>query len=255
MGCGSSQLVHFDDQSGKVIVDGPIQFRWAMWRGPSGAMRQLYCIWVYSIGGKAVNKWMVAKTYMNVPDANNNLWIEQDAIWQSYCKRLALEFNSMSPPKQVRFLQPYIMTVSGRAFLVEDYVEGTFQKWTNNWEFHANTNNTPVAFSHWTLQKSIGFELVCDIQGWTDGSSFIFTDPQIHSALGGHMVGDLGREGMKAFIQVHKCNSLCTSFGLSNISDTKFTTKMPMLLQQVILSYGSLMEIATNGGTAPMAKL
>lgn len=243
MGGRSSRLAHFDEGQATVIDDGDIVFKWAFRKGPSGAMRQLYYIWVYSIGGKAVNKWMVAKTYMNVPDANNNLWIELDAIWQSYCKCLALEFNLMNPPKQVHFLQPYIMTVSGRAFLVEDLVKGTFQKWTNNGLFQANTNNTPVAFSHWTLQKSNGFELVCDIQGWTDGSSFIFTDPQIHSVPGFRMAGDLGKGGMKAFIQVHKCNSLCTSFGLSNITAIKFTTKMPKLLQQVTLSYDNLFDV------------
>mmetsp|Transcript_8459 Transcript_8459/g.35344 ORF Transcript_8459/g.35344 Transcript_8459/m.35344 type:complete len:212 (+) Transcript_8459:149-784(+) len=205
-------------------------------------MRTLYFIWVYSIGGKPINKWMVAKTYTKHSAIVNNHWIRQDATWQSYCKILAMKYNTLNPPKSVRFLQPYIMSYRGRAYLVEDMVEGPFQKWTNNTLYQSNRNLTPLAFSHWTLDQSSGYEIVCDIQGWSNRTSYVFTDPQIHSTEGNRMAGDIGESGMKAFIQMHTCNDVCKLLGLRDISSVTFTSHVPKLLTTLTLSYENLFE-------------
>ena len=45
--------------------------------------------------------------------------------------------------------------------------------------------------------------------------AFTEADPQIHSIEGkGFGIGNIGREGMEAFIKSHKCNRICKKLGL-----------------------------------------
>ena len=57
---------------------------------------------------------------------------------------------------------------------------------------------------------SKGRVLVCDIQG----VGCYFTDPQIHSVDGDAFgSGNCGQDGIVAFFESHKCNSLCRRLG------------------------------------------
>jgi hypothetical protein len=49
------------------------------------------------------------------------------------------------------------------------------------------------------------------------------TDPQIHSIDGkGYGIGNIGQEGMRAFMKSHKCNKICESLRLPPLEASLF---------------------------------
>ena len=90
--------------------------------------------------------------------------------------------------------------------------QGAFVKHNDNDGNIETTFELPQAFSHYTWAASSGQILVCDIQGVNN----IFTDPQIHSKDGFSFgAGNMGKEGIDAFLNTHKCNSICEHLNLS----------------------------------------
>lgn len=85
-------------------------------------------------------------------------------------------------------------------------------------------NNIPQAFSHFTYERSMGKQLVCDLQGvWNPEDGFMLTDPVVHYVcpMGKkHKNGatDKGLDGVKKFFATHKCNVLCEKMGLKSRS-------------------------------------
>ncbi|KAL3919188.1 MAG: hypothetical protein SGILL_003880 [Bacillariaceae sp.] len=91
-----------------------------------------------------------------------------------------------------------------------------------------------LAFSHFTYVHSGGKYMVVDLQGalQTDAEgrkTYLLTDPAIHHrshrTLGGtksRQYGrtDLGRKGMRAFFETHRCNCLCKLFGFEEKTST-----------------------------------
>ncbi|KAL7549164.1 hypothetical protein ACHAWF_012437, partial [Thalassiosira exigua] len=69
-----------------------------------------------------------------------------------------------------------------RYLAVEQYLDGKYEKWNNNGGFVNKSDclkcRVAQAFSHFTYEKSQHQEMVVDIQG----SGYVYTDPQIHSA-------------------------------------------------------------------------
>jgi len=152
-----------------------------------------------------------------------------DVIMQAKCSEFADEFNSRSPPKKVRFLQPCVIELIQRPhdrtggpplMLVEPFLDGKYLKHSNNWGFvDPADRNTPQAFSHFTYQHSRGSCIVVDIQGVND----IYTDPQIHSNQPTELPpvygqGDMACQGIGKFFESHKCNVICGFLGLPAIS-------------------------------------
>ena len=64
--------------------------------------------------------------------------------------------------------------------------------------------------------------LVCDIQG----VGCYYTDPQIHSVDGEAFgSGNCGLDGVRAFFESHRCNSLCRRMGQSLVCKSLLKTK------------------------------
>mmetsp|Transcript_55147 Transcript_55147/g.49645 ORF Transcript_55147/g.49645 Transcript_55147/m.49645 type:complete len:425 (-) Transcript_55147:190-1464(-) len=130
-------------------------------------------------------------------------------------------YNSYTPPKEVDFLEAYVLHLKQRegspVCHVEKYIEGTYKKYNNNvgW-VSEDERNTPHAFAHFTYEASKRKLLVCDIQGVGD----VYTDPQVHSSQNVKAFGrgNLGTKGFENFLRTHRCNPVCKYLKLENIN-------------------------------------
>jgi len=159
----------------------------------------------------------VAKSY-KTPEASSTYI--NDIEMQSVCEKYAEKYNKRGTPKKVKYLHAWLLerfTKTNRPLMCcEDVLPGKFGKFNNNDGYISEDDkNTPQAFSHFTYSISKSQLMVVDIQGSSDGASFIFTDPQIHTADGrGYGKGNMGAHGMHKFMGTHKCNSICVGLQL-----------------------------------------
>jgi hypothetical protein len=100
-----------------------------------------------------------------------------------------------------------------RTVMIENFLEGTFRKWSNNWMYVdpvvTDINEVMQAFSHYSWARSKGKLLICDLQGVVSGSDVTLTDPVIHSIGRKYGGSDMGIYGIVAFFRRHKCNRCC----------------------------------------------
>jgi hypothetical protein len=72
-----------------------------------------------------------------------------------------------------------------RTVMIENFLEGTFRKWSNNWMYVdpvvTDINEVMQVFSHYSWARSKGKLLICDLQGVVSDSDVTLTDPAIHS--------------------------------------------------------------------------
>eukprot|EP00656_Telonema_subtile_P019156 TRINITY_DN20435_c0_g1_i2.p1 TRINITY_DN20435_c0_g1~~TRINITY_DN20435_c0_g1_i2.p1 ORF type:complete len:481 (+),score=111.22 TRINITY_DN20435_c0_g1_i2:71-1513(+) len=155
-----------------------------------------------------------------------------EAITQVTCGLWADHFNSLPVPSPVSFLPVTVMELVDRPdkdlINVEPLMEGRFFKHNDNAGRVKSDRHTPQAFSHFSWEASNHSLLVCDIQGVQSAEGDLFTDPQIHSIDGvengnvsdgsGFGPGNFGYQGIKKFIETHKCNRLCKQLGLPSLS-------------------------------------
>jgi len=146
----------------------------------------------------------MAKRYMKQEDDTPEVY-RGDVVMQEVCKRLALQFNSWSPPppKMIDMLHVGLVRLTGRPdqpfFGYESFVTGEYRKWNTNggWRDESNFRHTPHAFSFATFRMTKGALMVVDVQGVGD----LYTDPQVHSCSGqGFGEGNLGARGMALFL-------------------------------------------------------
>mmetsp|Transcript_9902 Transcript_9902/g.13784 ORF Transcript_9902/g.13784 Transcript_9902/m.13784 type:complete len:415 (+) Transcript_9902:103-1347(+) len=135
-----------------------------------------------------------------------------DVATQQCAREYAKMYNRYNPPKTVKFVEAFVISLIDRPraplCAVEPFIDGTYKKHNNNWGFINNKHerNTPHAFSHFTYEASQHQLLICDIQGVAD----IYTDPQIHSIDGrGYGKGNMGTRGFRKFFSTHRCNAIC----------------------------------------------
>eukprot|EP00929_Paragymnodinium_shiwhaense_P010704 TRINITY_DN115580_c0_g1_i1.p1 TRINITY_DN115580_c0_g1~~TRINITY_DN115580_c0_g1_i1.p1 ORF type:complete len:411 (+),score=42.32 TRINITY_DN115580_c0_g1_i1:85-1317(+) len=115
--------------------------------------------------------------------------------------------------------------VKGEQFLLEQMINGTFQKFSSNSGWSCG-DDMMDAFSHWTWAETHSV-LVCDLQGVRGGDGeprfggghekyyYLITDPAIHSSDKRYGVSDLGFAGIEHFFFHHKCNHLCKALEIS----------------------------------------
>ena len=153
-----------------------------------------------------------------------------DVKFQTVCQFWAQAFNRCKPPKQISFLKPRVMTIyngrehaDGTTYFVEEFFEGTHQKFNNNGAFvrlgFFTSMITPQAFSLWTYKKSGGKLCILDLQGFALDDSYVFNDPAMVSdglELG---LTDMGPQCMHAFLQMHQMSTLDKFLGISGDAD------------------------------------
>jgi len=162
----------------------------------------------------------VAKISMDPRDIQNRDIYFRDVEMQTVAKYYASKFNEYKPPKNVDFVNAWLLRLEGREGQpmcgVERYIAGEYRKHNNNYGYvNDEERSTPQAFSHFTYECSNHKLLVCDIQGVSD----CYTDPQVHSAEGkGFGKGNMGLRGIEEFLRTHRCNAICRYLKLPSIN-------------------------------------
>ena len=110
----------------------------------------------------------------------------------------------------------------GELVLVEDYLDGKFEKWNSNSGWFGEENISIQAFCHWTYHYTDGKLLFCDAQGIRTKNEYILTDPCILSWKGGkYGSADCGKDYIITWFEKHKCNKFCQSKWITPIAQTK----------------------------------
>ena len=129
--------------------------------------------------------------------------------------------------------------------MVEDYLEGDFQKYISNsgWVKPrcVQEYQSMPAFAHWSWVHSKGSQMVCDLQGVLYPDKYVLTDPAILSVEGSYGSTDLALVGMGLFFSTHQCTDVCRSLGIVD--------KRPDLsqIQQFMNGqFGHLVKMATS---------
>eukprot|EP00929_Paragymnodinium_shiwhaense_P097102 TRINITY_DN58862_c0_g1_i1.p1 TRINITY_DN58862_c0_g1~~TRINITY_DN58862_c0_g1_i1.p1 ORF type:complete len:699 (+),score=125.04 TRINITY_DN58862_c0_g1_i1:77-2098(+) len=104
-----------------------------------------------------------------------------------------------------------------------DTSAGRFTKFNGN-NGYVNPRDPPgtelmQAFSHYSFIRSKGTCIVVDLQGVLDGTTFLLTDPQVHSRGKHFGRGDFGFEGFKLFFETHRCGRTCQALRLPGQMD------------------------------------
>ena len=124
----------------------------------------------------------------------------------------------------------------GMYYSIEDYITGSFVKWTNNAGFIDEDiySCTLDSFAHWTYEYSNEYLMVNDLQGMIiDKKEYLLTDPAIacpedHDRF---TASNLGIKGIQKCFQSHQCNHICKYLKLKRHkyqvkSDRGMTTAM-----------------------------
>jgi hypothetical protein len=163
--------------------------------------------------------------------------MDDDVKYQAVCQFWAEAFNRCKPPKQVSFLKPRAMTIDGDTYFVEEFFEGTHQKFNCNGAFvrlgFFKSMITPQAFSLWTLRKSGGKLCVMDLQGFALENSYVFNDPAMVSD-GLHLgLTDSGPQGLKAFLAMHQMSTLDEYLGISGHAGHLLSSRQTKVKKQM----------------------
>ncbi|XQJ31930.1 hypothetical protein NXY56_008055 [Leishmania guyanensis] len=143
-------------------------------------------------------------------------------------------------------------------FCMETKLAGPFTKYSGNMGEAYPTNEcrlslsaarertmifeTVEALSHYSLERSGGGLLVCDMQGVKND----LTDLEVHTYDGqGLGVGNLGARGIQKFAVGHRCTSVCRSLGLQKLYNQQRTvTESVRMTNRFVVIFERSKEIA-----------
>ena len=175
---------------------------------------------------------------------------------QEKAAELAQGFNAFSRTNYpIRFTKVSVFQVTsqsdpnatpklGESVTVEDYIEGDFVTWCNNYGSISPESKSLPAFMHWSWVHTRGELMVADLQGVWKQDSFVLTDPVIMSLNNSYGQTDTGAEGMVMFFYKHQCNSFCQHLPKPATSD--FVSYIPRYQLATCLSNLQQLQGATT---------
>lgn len=194
---------------------------------------------------------------------DNYSWVQGD--WDTAvntykkAKELADRFNSECNTNfPIYMVDYYIGQVTSRSIegrpklnewvMVEDYLEGDFQKFISNsgWVKPqcATVYKSMPAFAHWSWVHTGGSMMVSDLQGVRYDDQpyrYVLTDPVILSVEGSYGSTDLSLVGMGLFFLSHQCTDMCASLGI-----VSKRPDMSLINQFLKGEFGHLVQMATS---------
>ncbi len=170
----------------------------------------------------------VVKEYKDAYAWAQGDWDTAVSIYEK-TKELARKFNTASGACPIRIVdynvQEVISTTDdstpklGEFVLVEDYLEGDFQKFISNagWvKPQCMTTYTLMpTFAHWTWVHTGGQLMVADLQGVRYDDKYVLTDPCILSVDRNYGATDLALIGVALFFLTHQCTVSCRSLDIA----------------------------------------
>ena len=145
---------------------------------------------------------------------------------QDECKKLAEKFNSrhndILHSKTIKFVDVICMTVNvNECVLVEDYISGKFEKFSDNCGYISSKDDLMAAFMHWSWVHTKGEMMIADLQGVRNDQTYQLTDPAMLSNTTGGKYGctDTGVKGIAMFFLNHTCNQFCKGLNKPTIED------------------------------------
>lgn len=139
---------------------------------------------------------------------------------QVISKFLAEKFKSVCELK-LKFLSVNLLRINstGGFYSCEEFVDGSFTKWTNNSGIVNEEDYSVVlnAFSHWSYQATDKYLIVTDLQGFkTGGDEYVLTDPAITCVQEPLRFSstNLAVKGVEKFFRSHQCNRICRELRL-----------------------------------------
>jgi len=186
---------------------------------------------------------IVAKKFRKGHPTEETFW-RDDLKASEAADKYAREFNrQVRSNKPVRFIKPICDRCTnsfgagsefkpGESVLIEPFLGWNYEKFNSNLgDINRNCGVSMEALSHFSYHMSNGQELLCDLQGVKSDEEYVLTDPVICSLKLKYGITDLGKKGIVAFFQNHKCTSLCSPSwrrpdvqGLAHIPPVRGTT-------------------------------
>ena len=113
--------------------------------------------------------------------------------------------------ERVYFTRVLVAKYAKKYYMLEAFIEGKIEKYTNNFTFVNEKVPLMSALSHFSYEFTKGKYMLADLQG----SNNLLTDPVIHSFnIEFPNQGDMGLKGMLAFFRYHECNHYCKALHL-----------------------------------------
>jgi hypothetical protein len=160
-------------------------------------------------------RWLCLKD----PEVQNpNDYMEIELRKHIIARVLAERFNAalsktFGPEYSLYFCDIGKVKYRGKWYLIQGFLEGKFEKYSNNDAYANSTAELHAAFSHFTWEDTDEQFLVNDLQGVNK----CLTDPAITSIQNLFKKKDrtnLGGQGCNNFMKHHQCNRFCQALQL-----------------------------------------
>lgn len=206
------------------IVRKPAKIKLSESPFSKGNLRYAYACKIKKEGEKDFKEYVAKNSLFKNGSGDRYENMKRNIYLQLLAKYFAEEFLKESKSViPVKFLNVFLIQLADtfEYYSIEDYLDGTFQKWNGSLGMINPTiySSTLVSFSHWIYEKTDHYMIVNDLQGFRRGSKgkeeYVLTDPAI-SCIQRQFTGtDLGQFGIIKYFEKHECNSHCKRLELS----------------------------------------